>query len=64
VHSDGTAVLSYPNLITQRCHGFNLADFPFDTQRCSARYASWSYSSAHVTLKPLDKDIREQFRVR
>uniref|UniRef100_A0A914WBT2 Neurotransmitter-gated ion-channel ligand-binding domain-containing protein n=1 Tax=Plectus sambesii TaxID=2011161 RepID=A0A914WBT2_9BILA len=62
VRPDGVAVLSYPNLITQRCHRFDLADFPFDTQRCSARYASWSYSSGQLSLKPLDKDIKEQFR--
>ncbi len=33
----GTVTVAYNQLITLRCHNYDLTDFPFDEQSCSSR---------------------------
>lgn len=56
----GRARLSIYQVVTQRCHDFNLEMFPFDDQSCVTRYASWHYSAEELKVIPVHVEFAAQ----
>merc|ERR1719313_3273584 len=56
VWPDGLVTWSRPGIITVSCN-FDLKDFPFDTQICKLRMASWAYDAGI-----LDVRVAEHFK--
>jgi hypothetical protein len=58
VYSDGSVFVSKPLVHKVRC-GFDLSQFPFDTQRCKITLGSWSYNGLITDVKPRLIDGKE-----
>ena len=49
VDHNGKVLLSRPGIITSTCN-FNLNNFPYDEQRCTLKFGSWSMNSEKLNL--------------
>ena len=49
VYADGSVIWSAPGMLKSTCQ-FELEHFPYDTQICSLKFGSWSYSKAELNL--------------
>ena len=49
VYADGSVIWSRPGMLKSTCQ-FELEHFPYDTQICSLKFGSWSYSKAELNL--------------
>jgi nicotinic acetylcholine receptor, invertebrate len=49
VYADGSVIWSRPGMLKSTCQ-FELENFPYDTQICSLKFGSWSYSKSELNL--------------
>ena len=49
VNSSGNVIWSRPGIITSTC-SFDLTSFPYDEQKCSVKFGSWSYNGNQLKL--------------
>ena len=47
VYADGSVIWSRPGMLKSTCQ-FELEHFPYDTQICSLKFGSWSYSKKRI----------------
>ncbi|GMT33556.1 hypothetical protein PFISCL1PPCAC_24853, partial [Pristionchus fissidentatus] len=52
IRPDGRVSFSYPQIVTFMC-AIQIADFPFDAQKCTLEIASWGYSADKLRLRPV-----------
>uniref|UniRef100_A0A914UU14 Neurotransmitter-gated ion-channel ligand-binding domain-containing protein n=1 Tax=Plectus sambesii TaxID=2011161 RepID=A0A914UU14_9BILA len=62
VFFDGTVLIELLQSVEITCQEFDVADFPFDTQICTTRYASWMRGNEQLILTTdFELNNEEQF---
>lgn len=49
LYSSGDVLWSRPGMIQSTC-SFDMTNFPYDQQKCSFKFGSWSYTGSHLIL--------------
>lgn len=46
----------------EKCHDFDLSEFPFDVQRCNSTYGTWTYHNKETSLDAVHDDANEMIK--
>eukprot|EP00602_Paraphysomonas_sp_CaronLab_P010766 CAMPEP_0185039770 /NCGR_PEP_ID=MMETSP1103-20130426/37021_1 /TAXON_ID=36769 /ORGANISM="Paraphysomonas bandaiensis, Strain Caron Lab Isolate" /LENGTH=255 /DNA_ID=CAMNT_0027578807 /DNA_START=273 /DNA_END=1037 /DNA_ORIENTATION=+ len=60
--SNGNVWWSGKGMITFAC-SYDTTDFPFDQQRCSARFASWIYAEYQMDIRNVTVTVDDDFKI-
>ncbi|XP_038059455.1 neuronal acetylcholine receptor subunit alpha-6-like [Patiria miniata] len=62
VKHDGTVYWNPPVIFRSSCL-IDISYFPFDEQRCTMKFGSWTYDASQLDIKPLSRRVeRENYR--